>query len=77
MNYLLVILRQLISIYIGSAILYLYYKVKGIAISFKQILNENDEFGLKKYRITAFYIGLGFVMFVLLIIVGIVRKYNL
>lgn len=77
MGFISVILRQLITVYVGSSILYFYYKIKGNNITYNQILNEDDEFGLKKYRMTAFYIGLAFIMLILLITVGIVRKYNL
>ena len=77
MGFISVILRQLITVYFGSTLLYFYYKIRGKDIKLSQILNEEDEFGLKKYRITAFYLGLFFIMFILLTTVGIVRKYNL
>jgi hypothetical protein len=68
------VIRQLISIYIGCAIIFIYYKIIGKNISYSEIVNEEDkDTGLKKYRYIGFYIGT-FVMTIIVILIALFLK---
>ncbi len=55
--------------YIGGTILFLFYKLKGQEITYSQILNEiNPKTGLKKYSYKAFYLGIGFLIILVILI---------
>jgi len=65
-----IILKQLISIYVGSSILYAYYKIKGKKVTYSEIVNEIDKStGLRKYRYISFYIGV-FVITIIIVIIA-------
>jgi hypothetical protein len=63
------LIHQLLILKIGGAILLMYYKFKGRKITYSQILNEiNPKTGIKKYAYKAFYLGVGFLIILVLII---------
>ncbi len=68
MKILEVIIKQLLFIYIGGGILFLIYKIQGKGITYNQIINEDNKYGMKKHRYLAFYIGVIFLIAVVLII---------
>ncbi len=64
-----IIFQQIFTIYIGGTILYLYYKIKGRKVTYSKILNEvNPKNGLKKHAYNAFYLGVAFIIILVLII---------
>ena len=67
------VIRQLLTGYIGATLLLILYKIKGRKITYEQILNEVDpKTGLKKYYYKAFYLGLGFIILLILILTTII-----
>lgn len=46
-----IIIKQVISIYIGGSILYIYFKLIGKKVSYSDIINLNDESTGKKISI--------------------------
>jgi len=61
--------KQIITIYIGCSLVYLYYKILGKDISYSDILNEIDEkTGMKKYRYIGFYTGVLFIILVVILL---------
>ncbi|TNJ40850.1 hypothetical protein KFZ70_02480 [Tamlana fucoidanivorans] len=64
-----IIVKQLIIGYIGAFLLLIYYKIKGRKITYEQILDEIDpKSGIKKYYYKAFYLGVGFLILIVLAI---------
>lgn len=64
-----IIIKQLIIGYVGATLLLIYYKIKGQKITYEQILNEVDpKSGIKKYYYKAFYLGVGFLILIVIII---------
>jgi len=61
--------KQIITIYIGCSLVYLYYKISGKEISYSDILNKTDEkTGMKKYRYIGFYTGVIFLILLVLLL---------
>ena len=64
-----IIIKQLIVSYIGATILLIYFKIKRSKITYEQILNEIDpKSGIKKYYYKAFYLGVGFLILIVVVI---------
>ena len=64
-----IIIKQIIVGYIGASLLLIYYKIKGNKITYDQILNEIDQkSGIKKYYYKAFYLGVGFLVLIIVVI---------
>jgi len=60
-------LKQIITVYIGCSLVYLYYRIIGRKITYSDVLNKVDEkTGMKKYRYIAFYSG---VIFIIILVV--------
>lgn len=63
------LIKQLIFVYIGCSIIFLYYKIIGKNISYSEIINAEDKStGLKKYRYKGFYIGVLFMTILVILI---------
>lgn len=63
------LIKQLIFVYIGCSIIFLYYKIIGKNISYSEIINAEDKnTGLKKYRYKGFYIGVLFMTILVILI---------
>ena len=64
-----IIVKQLIIGYVGATLFLIYYKIKGQKITYEQILNEIDpKSGIKKYYYKAFYLGVGFLILIVIVI---------
>ncbi|MBC3760047.1 hypothetical protein H7U19_16690 [Hyunsoonleella sp. SJ7] len=64
-----IIIKQLIIGYVGATLLLIYYKIKGQKITYERILNEVDQkSGIKKYYYKAFYLGVGFLILIVIVI---------
>jgi len=64
-----IITKQIITGYIGATLLLISYKIKGRKITYEQILNEIDpKSGIKKYYYKAFYLGVGFLILIIVAI---------
>lgn len=63
-----IVFRQFVTIYVGSTLLYVFYKIIGKDISYEDILNKKDEnTDFKKYTYISFIVGFIFILLLILI----------
>lgn len=63
-----IVFRQFVTIYVGSTLLYIYYKITGKNISYEDILNKkNDDTGFKKHTYISFIVGFIFILLLILL----------
>jgi uncharacterized membrane protein YdcZ (DUF606 family) len=62
-----IVFRQFVTIYVGSTLLFIFYKIIGKDISYDDILNKKDETGFKKHTYISFIVGFIFILILILL----------